>query len=71
MAGQTAPAPSVEGDEALAVLLDEGVVWGDSSEWLPRLPQDSVDLFFMSPSYADARAYSKISPDRYVEWFLP
>jgi hypothetical protein len=30
-----------------------------------------VDLFFMSPPYADARAYSRIHPDRYVEWFLP
>ena len=53
------------------MLLNEGVVWGDSREWLPRLPNGSVDLFFMSPPYADARAYSKISPDRYVEWFLP
>ena len=71
MAGQVAPVPSVEGDEALAVLLEEGVVWGDSAQWLPRLPKGSVDLFFMSPPYADARAYSKISPDKYVEWFLP
>ena len=63
--------PLVDGDEALAVLLKEGVVWGDSAQWLPRLPKGSVDLFFMSPPYADARAYSKISPDRYVEWFLP
>lgn len=31
----------------------------------------SVDLFFMSPPYADQRAYSRIHPDRYVEWFLP
>jgi len=30
-----------------------------------------VDLFFTSPPYADARAYSRIHPDRYVEWFLP
>ena len=71
MAGQVAPVPSVQGDAALAVLLEEGVVWGDSAEWLSALPQGSVDLFFMSPPYADARAYSKISPDRYVEWFLP
>jgi DNA modification methylase len=25
----------------------------------------------MSPPYADARSYSAIHPDRYVEWFLP
>jgi DNA modification methylase len=38
---------------------------------LPSLPPKSVDLFFTSPPYADARAYSRIHPDRYVEWFLP
>jgi DNA modification methylase len=52
------------------VLLDEGITWGDAAEWLPALPSASVDLFFMSPPYADARAYSRIHPDRYVEWFL-
>ena len=30
-----------------------------------------MDLFFTSPPYADARAYSRIHPDNYVEWFLP
>jgi DNA modification methylase len=34
------------------------------------LPPKSVDLFFTSPPYADARSYSRINPDRYVEWFL-
>lgn len=65
--------PEVPSDPAavLAHLLAEGVVLGDSSEWLTRLPKDSVDLFFTSPPYADARAYSRIHPDRYVEWFLP
>lgn len=65
--------PEVPSDPAaaLAHLLTEGVVLGDSSEWLTRLPKDSVDLFFTSPPYADARAYSRIHPDRYVEWFLP
>lgn len=56
---------------ALDHLLREGVTWGDSAEWLPRLPPKSVDLFFTSPPYADQRAYSRIHPDRYVEWFLP
>ena len=40
-------------------------------ELLPRLVPQSVDLFFTSPPYADQRAYSRIHPDRYVEWFLP
>lgn len=56
---------------ALAHLLSEGVTWGDSSLWLPALPEGSVNLFFTSPPYADQRAYSRIHPDRYVEWFLP
>lgn len=63
--------PPVEPDQALEVLLSEGETWGDSSEWLPALPSDSVDLWFTSPPYADARAYSRIHPDRYVDWFLP
>lgn len=49
----------------------DGVVLGDSLELLPKLKADSVDLFFMSPPYADQRAYSRIHPDRYTEWFLP
>ncbi len=58
-------------DAAFKTLLTSGVTWGDSADWLPQLPRSSVDLFFMSPPYADARAYSRIHPDRYVEWFLP
>ena len=48
-----------------------GVVQGDAEQLLRGLPRNSVDLFFTSPPYADARAYSRIHPDRYVEWFLP
>jgi DNA modification methylase len=55
----------------LSKVLSEGVVQGDSLEMLPGLPKGSVDLFFTSPPYADARAYSRIHPDRYTEWFLP
>jgi len=57
--------------KVLAQLLEKGIVEGDSLEWLPKLPKGSVDLFFTSPPYADARAYSRIHPDTYVEWFLP
>ena len=66
-------APGVPADrgEALAALLAGGVVWGDASDWLAGLPAGSVDLFFTSPPYADARPYSRVHPDRYVEWFLP
>ena len=44
---------------------------GDAVEMIPRLGMGAVDLFFTSPPYADQRAYSRIHPDRYVEWFLP
>jgi DNA modification methylase len=44
---------------------------GDALDLLPRLDPGSVSLFFTSPPYADQRAYSRIHPDRYVEWFLP
>jgi DNA modification methylase len=52
-------------------LLKNGIIQGDSLELLPKLPRGSIDLFFTSPPYADARAYSEINPDLYVEWFLP
>ncbi len=65
------PNPRVTGDAALKMLLSQGITWGHSAEWLPLLPEASVDLWFTSPPYADARAYSRIHPDRYVEWFLP
>ena len=64
-------APALGGHTLLAKLLAEGITHGDSLELLPPLPRRSVDLFFTSPPYADARAYSRIHPDRYVEWFLP
>jgi DNA modification methylase len=65
------PAVGLRGDAALEALLSQGITWGDSAQWLPALPTGSVDLWFTSPPYADARAYSRIHPDRYVEWFLP
>jgi DNA modification methylase len=65
------PAPPARPDRALEVLLTDGQTWGDSREWLAALPPESVDLWFTSPPYADARAYSRIHPDRYVDWFLP
>lgn len=65
------PGPQVKGDAALERLLECGITWGDAAEWLPVLPEASVDLWFTSPPYADARAYRRIHPDRYVDWFLP
>lgn len=46
---------------------------GDSKEVLKKLPDNSVDLIFTSPPYADQRksTYGGIHPDKYVSWFLP
>ncbi len=46
---------------------------GDSGKVLKKLPDNSVDLIFTSPPYADQRknTYGGIHPDKYVEWFLP
>lgn len=68
---RTLPGPPRDPATALRQLLSDGITHGDAAEWLPRLPKDSVDLFFTSPPYADARDYSRIYPDQYVDWFLP
>lgn len=49
------------------------VVAGDCLQVLREVPSDSVDLIVTSPPYADARkqTYGGISPDDYVEWFMP
>ncbi len=46
---------------------------GDCEEKLKKLPDNSIDLIFTSPPYADQRkkTYGGIHPDNYVEWFLP
>jgi len=46
---------------------------GDCKEVLNVLTDDSVDLIFTSPPYADQRkqTYGGFHPDDYVEWFLP
>jgi len=46
---------------------------GDSKYELKKLEDNSVDLIFTSPPYADQRknTYGGIHPDNYVEWFLP
>ena len=46
---------------------------GDSRDILPAFPPDCIDLVVTSPPYADSRknTYGGISPDEYVDWFLP
>lgn len=49
------------------------ILLGDCEEVLRQIPDNSVDLIFTSPPYADQRkhTYGGVSPDDYVDWFLP
>lgn len=49
------------------------VLHGDCVDIMAWLPDDSVDLVFTSPPYANRRnsTYGGIWPSKYVEWFLP
>ncbi|MCU0419869.1 MAG: site-specific DNA-methyltransferase [Cyclobacteriaceae bacterium] len=46
---------------------------GDCKEIIKKIPDNSIDLIFTSPPYADQRknTYGGVHPDKYVEWFLP
>ena len=46
---------------------------GDCRDILKTLDDNSIDLIFTSPPYADSRSntYGGVKPDKYVEWFLP
>lgn len=49
------------------------ILLGDCGDVLKDFPDDSVDLIFTSPPYADQRKkiYGGVNPDEYVNWFLP
>ncbi|GAB1470925.1 hypothetical protein MASR2M66_18030 [Chloroflexota bacterium] len=49
------------------------LILGDCRKELEKLPDNSVDLVFTSPPYADSRknTYGGVSADKYVEWFSP
>ena len=46
---------------------------GDCLDVMRKFPDASINLIFTSPPYADARqnTYGGVSPDGYVDWFLP
>lgn len=46
---------------------------GDCEQYLKNIPDNSVDLIFTSPPYADQRknTYGGIPTEDYVDWFLP
>ena len=49
------------------------LIQGDCLDVLQGMVENSVDLIFTSPPYADQRknTYGGIHPDKYVEWFIP
>ena len=49
------------------------IIHGDCEQVLKGFPDDSVDLIFTSPPYADQRkrTYGGVKPSEYVDWFLP
>lgn len=49
------------------------IIHGDCEQVLKSIPDNSVNLIFTSPPYADQRSdtYGGIKPDQYVSWFLP
>lgn len=53
--------------------ISTNILLGDCKDELKKLEDNSVDLIFTSPPYADSRKniYGGIHPDKYVEWFLP
>lgn len=69
----TLPGFEVASDRVLLPTSLDEIHHGDAFEVLSTLEPDSVDLIFTSPPYADQRrkTYGGISPDDYVDWFLP
>lgn len=49
------------------------IICGDCEQVLEGFPDNSIDLIFTSPPYADQRKriYGGVKPDEYVNWFLP
>jgi len=49
------------------------ILLGDCEDILKEVPDNTFDLIFTSPPYADQRksTYGGIKPDDYVDWFLP
>ena len=49
------------------------IIHGDCEQVLKGFPDNSIDLIFTSPPYADQRkkTYGGVKPREYVDWFLP
>jgi DNA modification methylase len=55
------------------MIIENKILHGDCEKVLRNFPDNSIDLIFTSPPYADQRknTYGGIKPDDYVDWFLP
>jgi site-specific DNA-methyltransferase (adenine-specific) len=49
------------------------IIQGDCEQVLKGFPDNSIDLIFTSPPYADQRktTYGGVRPGEYADWFLP
>ena len=49
------------------------ILVGDCEEVIKTWPENSIDLIFTSPPYADQRSntYGGVKPGEYVDWFIP
>ena len=49
------------------------IIHGDCEQVTKGFPDNSIDLIFTSPPYADQRrrTYGGVKPGEYVDWFLP
>jgi site-specific DNA-methyltransferase (adenine-specific) len=52
---------------------ENNIILGDCEKVLKKFPDNSIDLIFTSPPYADQRknTYGGIKPNQYVDWFMP
>ncbi|MCX6004503.1 MAG: site-specific DNA-methyltransferase [Chloroflexi bacterium] len=57
----------------MSLAIKTKIILGDCSYKLGELEDNSIDLIFTSPPYADQRknTYGGTHPDKYVQWFLP
>lgn len=63
----------VETNNASKMEIKTDLYLGDCKDILKQLPDNSVDLIFTSPPYADQRknTYGGTHHSQYVDWFLP
>ncbi|MFA5931706.1 MAG: site-specific DNA-methyltransferase [archaeon] len=53
--------------------IKDKIFCGDCAQFLKEYPSEAVDLIVTSPPYSNRRkhSYSGVSPEKYVDWFLP